>query len=140
MAHHDCIFCRIASGEGPAVRLFEDQHTVAFMDIRPAAPGHCLVIPRTHAANLYDIGTVDLEAVARTTRRVALAVHDALQPEGLRVGQFNGAAAGQTVFHFHNHVVPVYAGGARGFHGRDSAAAAELETLAARIRAAGLAA
>ena len=95
--HTDCIFCGIVRGTIPAVRVCEDERTVAFMDLYPAGPGHTLVIPKLHAANLFEIAPADLTAVALTTQRVAQAVLRALAPDGIRIMQTNGAAAGQTV-------------------------------------------
>ena len=130
----DCIFCRIAAGDAPAVRLAEDPRTIAFLDLFPAATGHTLIIPRAHSENLLSAATVDLEACLAMARRVAAALMETLEPDGFRLSQFNGAAAGQTVFHTHLHVVPAYAGQPRRSHGRERLEPAELEALAARIR------
>jgi len=134
MIAEDCIFCRIAGGSAPAFRVFEDGQTVAFLDIRPAALGHTLVVPRLHSADLLHSAREDLEATVRTTQRVARGLNSLLEPDGIRVSQFNGAAAGQTVFHYHVHVVPVQAGTRPGLHGRDEASPDALEQLAARLR------
>jgi len=104
----DCAFCRIAAGEAPAELIFENEATVAFMDVNPATDGHCLVIPRTHADDVWSLPDADGEAVWRTVRRVASAVREALRPDGLNLFQSNGRAAFQTVFHFHVHVIPRY--------------------------------
>lgn len=132
----DCIFCRIATGHAPAEIVHEDDATVAFLDIRPSSPGHTLVICRAHHDNLYDVSAEALAAVAATSQRLARAIHGALQPDGLRVAQFNGAAAGQTVFHYHVHLVPVNQGQGRGIHGREAADPTALKDVGARIRAA----
>jgi histidine triad (HIT) family protein len=102
----DCVFCKIVAGTLPSFKLYEDEHTLAFMDINPIAPGHCLVIPKTHFANLFDGTDGPLAAVMTTTRRVATAVRAALQPDGMNLFQANGPAAGQTVYHFHMHILP----------------------------------
>ena len=131
-----CIFCKIARGEIPAVKVHEDAQTLTFMDVRPASPGHTLVISKAHAANLLEIAEVDLLAVASTVQRVARSVQNALSPDGLRIGQFNGAAAGQSVFHYHVHIVPMREGQKTGAHGREPANPEHLKALAAQIRAA----
>lgn len=133
-ARENCIFCKIVQGTIPAHKVCEDEHTLAFMDVNPASPGHTLVISKAHAANLLEIAEADLLAVARSTQRIARAIHKALTPDGLRIGQFNGAAAGQTVLHYHVHIVPMREGQRTGAHGRTPADPEELKTLAARIR------
>jgi len=102
----DCIFCKIVAGEIPSFTLFQDDRTLAFMDINPANDGHALVVPTRHAPNLYEIAGEDAGAVIATARRVARAVDLTVKPEGLNLVQCNGEAAGQSVFHFHMHVLP----------------------------------
>lgn len=131
-----CIFCKIVRGELPAVTVDEDARTLTFMDVRPASPGHALVISKAHAANLLEITEVDLLAVASTVQRVARAMQNALNPDGLRIGQFNGAAAGQSVFHYHVHIVPMREGQKAGAHGREPANPEQLKALAVQIRTA----
>jgi histidine triad (HIT) family protein len=131
-----CIFCKIARGAIPAVEVHEDERTLTFMDIQPASPGHALVIPKTHAPNLLEIAEADLFAVAATTQSIARAVWKALAPDGIRIVQTNGAAAGQSVFHYHVHVIPMREEQRVGAHGRERANMEELKALAARIRAA----
>jgi histidine triad (HIT) family protein len=104
----DCIFCAIASGEGPAEIVDSDEHTVAFMDINPATRGHALVIPRTHSAGLMEISDEDLERTTLAARRLVRKIEAALEPAGFNVLNACGAAAWQTVFHFHLHVIPRY--------------------------------
>ena len=104
------IFSKIVSGEIPALKIYEDQETLAFMDINPASRGHALVISKDEYADLYAIPPETLAAVRRTVQRVALALRAALQPDGLNIIQNNGAAAGQTVFHYHVHVIPRWEG------------------------------
>ncbi|MDG4555149.1 MAG: HIT family protein [Candidatus Competibacter sp.] len=129
-----CIFCKIVRGAIPAVTVCEDEHTLTFMDIQPASPGHALVISKTHAANLFEIAEPDLLAVTKTTQRVARAAQKALAPDGMRISQFNGAAAGQTVPHYHVHIVPMREGQRAGAHGRAPGDPEELKALATRIR------
>lgn len=104
----DCIFCSIASGEGPAEVVDSDEHTVAFMDISPATPGHVLVIPRTHVANLLEIEPDQLRHCAAAAGRLARRIDATLEPAGINLINACGEAAWQTVFHFHIHVIPRY--------------------------------
>jgi histidine triad (HIT) family protein len=100
------IFSRIVAGEIPSARVYEDEHTLAFMDINPASRGHTLVICKEEYAGLLDVPSHLVEAVARTTQRVARAIMTTLQPDGFNVVQNNGSAAGQVIFHYHVHIVP----------------------------------
>jgi histidine triad (HIT) family protein len=102
----DCIFCGIAAGTMAAERVHEDERTVAFLDIFPACDGHVLVIPRAHADDIHSVDPADLAAVARTAQLMAGRVSGALGADGVTITQANGAAAGQTVFHYHVHVIP----------------------------------
>jgi histidine triad (HIT) family protein len=106
----DCIFCKIVTGELPSHRVDEDEHTVAFMDINPGNRGHALVIPRRHAVDLLAIDPEDLSATARAAQRLAKRAVPALGADGVNLINACGAAAGQTVFHFHIHVLPRYVG------------------------------
>jgi histidine triad (HIT) family protein len=110
MADPDCLFCRIVAGEIPSTRVREDERTVAFMDINPATRGHVLVIPRAHAADLLEVPGEDLAACARAAQAVARAAKDKLGADGVNLLNSCGQAAWQTVFHFHVHVIPRYAG------------------------------
>jgi len=105
----DCIFCAIAAGEGPAATLDEDEHTVAFLDINPWTRGHALVIPRAHSRDLLEIEDADLAATATAAKRLAARLKDGLDADGVNLVNACGAAAWQTVFHFHIHVIPRYA-------------------------------
>lgn len=104
-----CIFCRLVAGEIPSATVYEDDHTIAFMDIGQVTPGHVLVATKRHAATLFDTTPEEAAAVMQTARRVALAVRAAFDPAGLTLLQANGAEGGQTVGHFHMHVVPRHA-------------------------------
>jgi histidine triad (HIT) family protein len=110
MPDSDCLFCRIAAGEIPATRVREDERTIAFMDINPATRGHLLVIPRTHAADLLEIDAEDLAACAVAAQELAARAKDALGADGVNLLNSCGRGAWQTVFHFHLHVIPRYAG------------------------------
>lgn len=102
----DCIFCKIVAGELPAHKVYEDEATLAFLDINPATRGHTLVIPKEHAADIVGLSSDAVAAVARTTQAVARILQQGLQPDGLNIVQNNGSAAGQVVMHYHVHVVP----------------------------------
>jgi histidine triad (HIT) family protein len=110
MGEPDCIFCKIIAGELPALIVDEDERTIAFMDIAPATRGHALVIPRAHAADLMSIDPVDLQAVAVAAQRLAARAGEQLGADGVNLLNACGAAAWQTVFHFHVHVIPRYDG------------------------------
>jgi histidine triad (HIT) family protein len=130
------IFARIIRGEIPAHRVYEDADTLAFLDLMPQSDGHTLVLPKAAAENLFDLDARMAGAVILTTQKVARAVRTAFRPAGIILMQFNGADAGQSVFHFHMHIVPRYAGQPLRTHGRATAEKALLEEHAARIRAA----
>jgi len=104
----ECVFCAIAAGDAPAEIIDSDEHTVAFMDISPATRGHALVIPRAHHADLMEIPAEDLERTAAAAQRLAQKLKNTLNPAGFNVINACGAAAWQTVFHFHLHVIPRY--------------------------------
>lgn len=130
----ECIFCEILANRAPSHRVYEDAEVLALMDAFPVAPGHTLIIPKRHAENLFEIEEGCLAAVSRISQRVALAIREALAPEGVMVMQLNGAAAGQTVFHYHTHLIPRSPGSSLSLHPRVPGKDEELEALAARIR------
>jgi histidine triad (HIT) family protein len=130
-----CIFCKIESGQAPAIKIYEDKHTLGFMDIYPASRGHALVISKQHYTDLFDIDPAILGAVAASSQRIARAIDQALTPDGFRITQFNRAEAGQTVFHYHVHVRPVYTGQGLASHGRGPVDVAQIERVAEQIRA-----
>ena len=107
-AQPDCIFCKIVAGELPATIIAEDERTISFMDINPATHGHSLVIPRRHATDLLTIERSDLEAVMRSAQALARRMKERLSADGVNLINSCGAAAWQTVFHFHIHVIPRY--------------------------------
>jgi histidine triad (HIT) family protein len=106
----NCVFCKIVGGQIPSTKVHEDDHAVAFMDIGQVNPGHVLVAAKAHAENIYALDDAQAAAVFRASARVARAVRDAFSPPGLSVYQANGKPAGQTVFHFHMHLVPRHDG------------------------------
>ena len=130
------VFARILRGEIPAHKVFEDEHTLAFMDVMPQADGHALVIPKAEAENLFDLPAPALSATILTTQRVARAVQKAFASPGILIAQLNGSAAGQSVFHLHFHVLPRHEGLDLRFHARDMADPALLAAHAARVRTA----
>ncbi|RAK51015.1 HIT family protein [Phenylobacterium deserti] len=134
---HDNIFAKVLRGEIPAARVFEDEHVFAFMDVFPQAKGHTLVIPkRSQARNLLEEEPQVLSELILGVQRVARAVRSALQPDGIVITQFNGAPAGQTIFHLHFHIIPRWDGVEVGRHASGGMAdMEELKALAAQIAA-----
>ncbi|HYW29538.1 MAG TPA: HIT family protein [Gaiellales bacterium] len=106
----DCIFCRIVADELPSTRIHEDDRAIVIMDINPATRGHALVIPRAHAQDISDISEEDLAHCAVVAKRIAARAVSGLGAQGVTIMQSNGAAAWQTVFHYHVHVIPRYDG------------------------------
>jgi histidine triad (HIT) family protein len=104
------IFAKILRGEVPCYKVFENRHTLAFLDIMPRSPGHTLVIPKAPARGILDVELDDFAEVARTAKRIALAAVKGFEAEGIIVQQFSEAASGQVVFHLHMHVMPVRQG------------------------------
>ena len=103
MAHEDCIFCKVLSGEIPSQKVYEDEHVIAVMDINPWTRGHAVVIPREHATDIFEIDEDELAQVA-----IAAKMRDTLDCDGINLLQSNGRAAWQTIFHLHFHVIPRY--------------------------------
>ena len=128
------VFAKILRGEIPCVKVYEDDKTLAFMDVMPQSEGHTLVVPKEEAENIFDLSAEGLEAMMATTQKIAKAVKNSLRPDGIVLTQFNGAAAGQTVFHVHFHVIPRREGGPLAPHARHMVDAPILETVAAKIR------
>lgn len=134
------IFAKIIAGDIPSVKIYEDDDVLAFMDAFPQTRGHTLVIPKaTGATNLLDAGPAMLSTLIQRTQEVAQAVGKALSPDGIRIAQFNGAAAGQSVFHLHFHIIPVWEGNMEKPHADPQSGMADrqaLEEIAVQIRAA----
>lgn len=106
----DCIFCKLVAGQIPSTRVYEDEHTLAFMDLGHVNPGHVLVAVKKHASNVFELEIPQAEALGRAVLKISKALKKAFEPEGLSVYQANGKPAGQTVFHYHVHVLPRHAG------------------------------
>jgi histidine triad (HIT) family protein len=102
----DCIFCKIVRGEMPADRIFEDDATFSFLTIGPNNPGHALVIPKSHASNIYEMADDSLASVIKSVKKLAKAVKETVHADGVNIIMNNEPAAGQVVFHAHIHVIP----------------------------------
>jgi histidine triad (HIT) family protein len=130
------VFAKILRGEIPSVKVYEDARTLAFMDVMPQANGHVLVIPKEAAENILELSAEGAAAMMATTQKIAKAVQKALGAPGIMLAQLNGAAAGQSVFHVHFHVIPRHSGVDMHLHARDMVDAKILEPIAAKIRSA----
>jgi histidine triad (HIT) family protein len=130
------IFAKIIRGEAPCFKVYEDAHTLAFMDIMPQAEGHTLVIPKEGAESIFDLSPDGAAALIKTTKKVAAAVKDVTGAPGILLAQLNGAAAGQTVFHIHFHVIPRTSGLDLKLHAREKGDFEQIKMLAAKIAAA----
>jgi histidine triad (HIT) family protein len=130
------VFAKILRGEIPCIKVYEDDRTLAFMDVMPQAEGHTLVIPREPAQDLFDLSPQGAAALMATTQKVARAVKTGLGAPGVMLAQLNGAAAGQSVFHVHFHIIPRSAGVDLGLHARGMVDPKTLEPIAAKIRSA----
>lgn len=106
----NCIFCRIANGEIPAATLYEDENFRVILDLGPASKGHALILPKSHAANIYELSDEMAAKAMILAKKMATAMTAALKCDGFNIVQNNGECAGQTVFHFHMHLIPRYKG------------------------------
>ena len=111
----DCVFCKIRDGEIPSMRVYEDDLTIAIMDINPLNAGHCLVIVKNHTPTIFDTAESDLQAAIATAQKVAIGLKAAVKPDGLNMLQANGAAAFQSVPHYHLHLIPRWNNDGKGF-------------------------
>jgi histidine triad (HIT) family protein len=137
MAYDDNnIFAKILRGEIPCVKVFENDKTLAFMDVMPQAEGHVLVIPKEPSENILDLSPDGASAMMATTQKVAKAVKTGLNAPGIMLAMLNGSPAGQSVFHVHFHIIPRSAGVELGLHARGMVDPKTLEPIAAKIRAA----
>lgn len=132
----DNIFAKILRGDASCVKVYEDDATLAFMDVMPQTEGHVLVIPKEAAENVFELSDAAAQRCMLTVKKLALAVRQATGAAGIFVGQFNGAAAGQTVPHYHVHIVPRNPGDKPREHASQMADATDLQRVAARIQAA----
>ena len=132
---NDNIFAKILRGEIPNTTVYEDSYVLSFMDIFPQSEGHTLVIPKkSQAVNFLDISKDDLATLIKRTQKIAKAVNEALEPDGIRIIQFNGEAAGQSVFHIHFHIIPIWQDRQMKPHGSQPAENEALQKLADRIK------
>ena len=128
------IFALILNGEAPCYKIYEDEQVLAFLDVFPQSYGHALVIPKSsQARNILEVEPTVLGAMMAAVQRLTRIIVDELQPDGVQIAQFNGAAAGQTVYHIHMHIIPRWEGKEAGEHGRGKAEAQELQALQARL-------
>lgn len=130
------IFAKILRGEIPSVKVYEDDKTLAFMDVMPQAEGHTLVIPKENAENIFDLSAEGAAALIKTTQKVAKAVKKGLGVPGLMLAQLNGRDAGQSVFHAHFHIIPRSGGIDLKLHAREMANPDKLKAAAEKIKAA----
>ena len=110
MKDDQCIFCKIANGEIPSATLYEDDDFRVIMDLNPASKGHSLILPKEHAANLFELPDETAAKVMPLAKKIGAKLKDGLNADGFNVVQNNGTYAGQTVFHFHTHLIPRYEG------------------------------
>ena len=115
----DNVFAQILEGKMPAHRVFENEHTLAFLDIMPVSVGHTLIVPKVEAENIFELEHGPGSEVFIATKRVAHAIQASLKPTGLILTQLNGTDAGQTVFHYHMHIIPVYEKMPLRMHGKE---------------------
>ncbi len=136
MGTADCIFCKIVAREIPAQIVYEDEGTLAFLDINPVNPGHTLVVPKKHSMDVFEIDEHDWAAVMKTSRIVAHALEKALKTDGINLGMNNRAGAGQVIFHAHVHVMPRFKGDPHSLWPGKPYAEGEFEATGEKVRAA----
>lgn len=129
------VFAKILRGEIPAVKIYEDEWTLAFLDVMPQAEGHTLVIPKEAVQNVFDLSSDGAASVMLTAQKVAKAIKRALNPAGVMLVQLNGEAAGQTVFHLHMHIIPRTGGAEFAFRKREMEDPSVLNAVAEKIKA-----
>lgn len=130
------IFAKMLRDEIPAVKIYEDEMTFAFMDIMPRGDGHCLVIPKAPSRNILDVEPKDMAAVMETVQKISRAIIKAFHADGITIQQFSEPAGGQVVFHLHVHVIPRFEGERLRPHTGEMEQQEILEANAAKIRAA----
>lgn len=110
MGELNCIFCKIANGEIPSNTLYEDERFRVILDISPASKGHAIILPKNHAKDMWELSGEDAQNILPVAQKVAAAMKQVLKCDGVNILQNNGEAAGQTVFHYHMHIIPRYVG------------------------------
>ena len=131
----DCIFCQIINNQAPCYPIHETRYTRTFLDIFPTAPGHSLIVTKDHWTDIFEATPEAIAMVGHVSTLIAHAVREELQCDGVAIFQLNGAAAGQTVFHYHMHVVPCMHGQDLSIHSRTPGDPVELEAMAQRLNA-----
>lgn len=134
MPETSCVFCKIIRGEISANKVYEDEDTLAFLDIKPNNPGHTLVIPKKHSENLYDMDDHHAAALMRTAQKIAVAVKKAMSADGINIAMNNEEAAGQIIFHPHMHVIPRFTEDGWSHSKRLQYKEGEAESVAQKIR------
>lgn len=129
----DCIFCQILADRAPCYAVHETRYTKTFLDIFPAAPGHCLIVTKEHFTDIFEATPEAIGLVGHVSTLIAHTVKEELQCDGVGIFQLNGAAAGQTVFHYHMHVIPRNHGEDLSIHSREPGNPSELEAMAVRL-------
>jgi histidine triad (HIT) family protein len=132
----DCIFCKIIRGELPSYKVYEDEKTIGFLDIRPVNAGHTLVVPKKHSHNIFDIAPEDWAALAEASRVISIAIEKGLGADGVNIAMNNREHAGQVVDHPHLHIIPRFKGDGLKLMPQRTYADKEAEPVAAKIRAA----
>lgn len=131
---NDCLFCKIIAGEIPSEKVYEDENSFAFLDIKPINPGHTLLVPKKHFTNLYEMPDEILANLAPTIKKLAIAIKKAVSADGINIGMNNDPAAGQLVFHSHIHIMPRFANdGHEHWHGTPYKND-EIKEIASRIK------
>ncbi len=132
---NDCLFCKIIEGEISATKVYEDEKTFAFLDVNPNNIGHTLVVPKTHSRNIFDIKKEDLEPLFDTVQKIAKAIKESLNSDGINIISNNERAAGQLVFHTHVHVIPrIESDGFKSWKGKVSYKEGEADAVAKKIK------
>lgn len=129
-----CIFCKIIRGEIPSTKIYEDENTLAFLDIAPVNPGHTLVIPKKHSENLEDIVEEDLCSIIKAVKKVGKAIKESISQAGYNVGLNNGSGSGQLVPHLHFHIMPRHAGDGHRLWTQGKYQEGEAEAVAEKIK------
>ena len=129
----DCIFCQIIADKAPCYPVHETRYTRTFLDIFPSAPGHCLIVTKQHSDDIFDATPESIAMVGHVSTLIAHTLREELQCDGVGMFQLNGAAAGQTVFHYHMHVIPRTAGDDLSIHSRVPGDPDELQAMAERL-------
>jgi len=132
----DCIFCKIIRGELPSFKVYEDEKTIAFLDIKPVNAGHTMVVPKAHSHNIFDISPEDWEATTEVVRKLAIAIEKGLKADGVNIAMNNREHAGQIVDHPHVHIIPRFKGDGLKLMPQRLYETGEAETSAEKIRTA----